>query len=81
MLCTPIALTLAASMGVNPMSLFMVIAFATAAGFLTPMGHQVNAIVMGPGNYSFGDYVRVGLPMTIVMWIAGSIFIPIIWPL
>ncbi len=80
-LFTPIALTLAASMGVNPMSLLMVIAFATAAGFLTPMGHQVNAIVMGPGSYSFGDYIRIGLPMTILMWLAGSIFIPIIWPL
>lgn len=80
-LFTPIALSLAATMGVNPTALLFVIAFATAAGFLTPMGHQVNAIVMGPGSYTFGDYVRVGLPMTILMWIAGSIFIPIIWPL
>ncbi len=80
-LFTPIALTLAATVGVNPTALLMAVAFATAASFLTPMGHQVNAIVMGPGSYSFGDYVRVGLPMTILMWLAGSIFIPIIWPL
>ena len=80
-LFTPIALSLAASMGVNPTTLLMVIAFATAAGFLTPMGHQVNAIVMGPGSYTFGDYIRIGLPMTILMWIVGSIFIPIIFPL
>jgi di/tricarboxylate transporter len=80
-LFTPIALSLAASMGVNPTTLLMVIAFATAAGFLTPMGHQVNAIVMGPGSYTFGDYIRIGLPMTILMWVVGSIFIPIIFPL
>ena len=80
-LFTPIALSLAASMGINPTALLMVIAFATAAGFLTPMGHQVNAIVMGPGSYTFGDYLRIGLPMTILMWITGSIFIPIIFPL
>ena len=80
-LFTPIALSLAATMGINPTSLLIVIAFATAAGFLTPMGHQVNAIVMGPGSYSFGDYLRIGLPMTILMWLAGSIFIPILWPL
>ena len=80
-LFTPIALSLAAALGLNPTALLITIAFGTAASFLTPMGHQVNAIVMGPGSYSFGDYVRFGLPMTILMWLTGSIFIPLFWPL
>ncbi len=80
-LFTPIALSLAATLGLNPTALLIAIAFATASSFLTPMGHQVNAIVMGPGSYTFSDYLRIGLPMTILMWLTGSIFIPLIWPL
>jgi di/tricarboxylate transporter len=80
-LFTPIALSLAATLGVSPTPLMITIAFATAASFLTPMGHQVNAIVMGPGSYSFGDYIRIGLPMTLLMWLTGSLLIPLLWPL
>lgn len=80
-LFAPIALSLAASMGVNPAAMIMAIAFGTAASFLTPMGHQVNAIVMGPGNYTFGDYIRIGFPMTILMWLIATFCIPLIWPL
>ncbi len=80
-LFTPIALTLATGLGIHPTPLIMAIAFGTAASFLTPMGHQVNAIVMGPGDYTFGDYIRIGLPMTILMWLTATLCIPIIWPL
>ncbi len=80
-LFAPVALSLALKMGVNPSPMIMAIAFGTAASFLTPMGHQVNAIVMGPGNYTFGDYIRIGLPMTILMWLVATIAIPWIWPL
>ena len=80
-LFTPIALSLAANMGVRPEPMIMAIAFGCAASFLTPMGHQVNAIVMGPGNYTFGDYIRFGLPMTILMWLVATICIPLLWPL
>ncbi len=80
-LFAPVALSLAIKMGVNPSAMIMAIAFGTAASFLTPMGHQVNAIVMGPGNYTFGDYIRIGLPMTILMWLVATIAIPWIWPL
>ncbi|MCB0128425.1 MAG: anion permease, partial [Caldilineaceae bacterium] len=80
-LFAPVALSLATQMGVNPSAMMMAIAFGTAASFLTPMGHQVNAIVMGPGNYTFGDYIRIGLPMTILMWLVATFAIPWIWPL
>jgi len=80
-LFAPVALSLATQMGVNPSAMIMAIAFGTAASFLTPMGHQVNAIVMGPGNYTFGDYIRIGLPMTILMWLVATIAIPWVWPL
>ncbi len=80
-LFAPIALSLAASMGVSAAPMIMAIAFGTAASFLTPMGHQVNAIVMGPGNYSFFDYVKFGLPMTLLTWLLATICIPWIWPL
>jgi len=80
-LFAPVALSLAMEMGVNPTTMIMAIAFGCAASFLTPMGHQVNAIVMGPGNYTFGDYIRIGLPMTLLMWLLATVAIPWIWPL
>lgn len=80
-LFAPIALSLAATLGVNPAPLMVAIAFGTAAGFLTPMGHQVNAIVMGPGNYTFFDYIKLGLPMTIITWLLATFGIPWFWPL
>ena len=80
-LFAPIALNLALTLSINPTSMMIAIVFGTAAGFLTPMGHQVNAIVMGPGSYTFTDYIRIGLPMTIVMWLLATLCIPIFWPL
>ncbi|MCB0064257.1 MAG: SLC13 family permease [Caldilineaceae bacterium] len=80
-LFAPIALSLATTLGVNPAPMIVAIAFGTAAGFLTPMGHQVNAIVMGPGNYTFLDYIKLGLPVTIITWLLATFGIPWIWPL
>lgn len=80
-LFAPIALSLAATLGVNPAPMIVAIAFGTAAGFLTPMGHQVNAIVMGPGNYTFADYLKLGLPVTIITWLLATLGIPWLWPL
>lgn len=80
-LLTPIALSLAASLGVNPQPLLMAIAFGASASFITPMGYQTNAIVMGPGGYTFGDYLRIGIPLNLLMWLLATVFIPVIWPL
>lgn len=80
-LFTPIGLNLAATLGVNPTPLLMAIAFGASASFLTPMGYQTNAIVMGPGGYTFTDYLRIGLPLSLLMWLVASIGIPLIWHL
>lgn len=80
-LLTPISLTLAAQLGIDAKPLLMAIAFGASASFMTPIGYQTNAIVMGPGSYTFRDYLRIGVPLLILMWIVASIFIPIFWPL
>jgi di/tricarboxylate transporter len=80
-LLTPIAVQLAVTLGVDPKPLLMAIAFGASASFMTPMGYQTNAIVMGPGGYTFKDYLKFGVPLNLLMWIAATIFIPILWPL
>jgi di/tricarboxylate transporter len=80
-LLTPIAVQLAVTLGIDPKPLLMAIAFGASASFMTPMGYQTNAIVMGPGGYTFKDYLKFGIPLNLLMWIAATIFIPILWPL
>ena len=78
-LLTPIALYLATSLDVNAQPLLMAIAFGASASFMTPMGYQTNAIVMGPGGYSFADYLRIGVPLTLLTWGLAAFFVPLIW--
>lgn len=78
---TPIALSAAAGLHANPHAFAMAVALAGSTAFLTPMGHPVNVLVMGPGGYSFRDYVRVGLPLTVLTFIVMLIVLPIAWPL
>ena len=80
-LLTPIALSLATSLNLNPQPLLMAIAFGASASFMTPMGYQTNAIVRGPGGYTFGDYLRIGVPLTLIMWALATVLIPLFWPL
>ncbi len=80
-LLTPIALNLSLSLGIDAKPLLMAIAFAASASFLTPIGYQTNAIVMGPGGYSFGDYLRVGSVLSIICWLLATLLIPVFWPL
>jgi di/tricarboxylate transporter len=79
-LLTPLALSLAAHVGVDPKPFLVAIAFGASADFSTPIGYQTNTIVMGPGGYRFSDYLRVGIPLEIIMWILATILIPIFWP-
>jgi di/tricarboxylate transporter len=80
-LLLPIGLNLATTLGISPTPLLMAIAFGASASFMTPMGYQTNAIVMGPGGYTFGDYLRIGVPLSIIMWLVASVMIPILYPL
>ena len=76
----PLALETAAEFGVDPMPFFMAICIAASAGFATPIGYQTNLIVQGAGNYKFMDFVRIGLPLDLIVMIVSIVLIPLIWP-
>jgi len=78
-LLVPIALSLAAALGVNPRPFLIAVALAASASFATPLGYQTNLLVYGPGGYRFGDFFRIGAPLTLLLWVVASILIPIIW--
>jgi di/tricarboxylate transporter len=79
-LMAPVALATAGDLGVSPYSLMMAIAIAASASFLSPVSHPANALVMSPGGYRFSDYVRVGLPLTVVVFLVTLLLLPLIWP-
>lgn len=78
---TPIVIGLASQMGVDPRPLVVAVMFAASASFATPIGYQTNTLVYGPGGYRFTDFVRIGLPLNIVMMFAMSALIPLFFPL
>lgn len=79
-LLAPIAISTAVDLGVSPYPLLMMVAVAASAAFLSPVGHSSNLLIMGPGGYRFTDYVRVGLPLTIVVLAVALLVIPLVWP-
>ncbi|HUU65932.1 MAG TPA: SLC13 family permease [Methyloceanibacter sp.] len=81
LIMAPIAATFAASLGRNPDPFLMAVAIGAACEFLTPIGHQCNTLVMGPGGYRFGDYWRLGLPLSIIVLIFGTPLVAYFWPL
>jgi di/tricarboxylate transporter len=80
-LMVPIALKTAASMGISPYALMMGIAMAASSSFTSPISHPANVLVMGPGGYRFIDYVKVGLPLTLLILVVLMLTLPIFWPL
>jgi di/tricarboxylate transporter len=79
-LLAPIAISTAADLGASPYPLLMMVAVAASAAFLSPVGHPSNLLIMGPGGYRFTDYIRVGLPLTILALAVALLVIPLIWP-
>lgn len=79
-LVAPIAIQTAFSLGIDPRAFVMGTAIAASNSFVTPIGHQACVLVYGPGGYRFFDYAKVGLPLTILIWILMSIFLPIFFP-
>ena len=77
----PIGASLAQKLGLNADPFLMAVALGAACDFLTPIGHQCNTLVMGPGGYRFGDYSRLGLPLSGLVLIVGTLLIPVFWPL
>lgn len=80
LLMAPIAVLLADGFGLSIDPFLMTVAVAASCPFLTPIGHQSNTLVMGPGGYQFGDYWKVGLPMTVVVIAVALPLILVIWP-
>ena len=80
-LLVPIGIASAHEMGINPLPILMSITFAASSALSTPFGYHTNLMVYGPGGYRFADYLKVGLPLNILLWIIASFLIPLLWPL
>jgi di/tricarboxylate transporter len=79
-LMAPIAFNTATDLGISPLTLMMTVAMAASASFASPVSHPANIMIMGPGGYRFNDYLKVGLPLTLVVLVLVVIFVPIFWP-
>jgi di/tricarboxylate transporter len=76
----PIAATFATSLGLRPEAFLMAVAIGAGCDFLTPIGHQCNTLVMGPGGYRFGDYPRLGLPLSLIVIVVAVPMLLLVWP-
>ncbi len=81
LVAAPIAASFAQKLGYNPDPFLMAVALGAASDFLTPIGHQCNMLVYGPGGYRFSDYQRLGLPLSILIVVAGVPLIAWVWPI
>ncbi|MEK6220778.1 MAG: SLC13 family permease, partial [Chloroflexota bacterium] len=80
-LMAPIAMNATMEAGASPYAVMMTIALAASSTFLSPIGHPANVLIMGPGGYRFKDYIKVGLPLTLIISVVVFLFLPLIWPL
>ena len=76
---TPVAIGIAQKLGENPEPFILAILFGANLSFATPMSYKTNLLVMNAGNYSFNDFVRVGLPLTLLMWISYSVILGMLY--
>lgn len=78
---TPIAISLAAAIGIDPRPLVVAVMIAASASFATPIGYQTNMLVYGPGGYRFTDFMKIGIPLNLSVGLIASALIPFFWPL
>jgi di/tricarboxylate transporter len=77
---TPVALSAAATLDMNPYALLVAVMFGASASFMTPIGYQTNTLVYGPGGYRFTDFLKVGGPLNVILLVTASLLIPVFWP-
>jgi di/tricarboxylate transporter len=75
----PIALALSQQLGVSVLPFAVAVMFAASASFITPLGYQTNLMVYGPGRYKFSDYVKIGLPLSLIAGAVSVTLIPMVW--
>jgi di/tricarboxylate transporter len=80
-LMAPVALAVADDFGASPYPFAMIVALAASAAFMTPVSSPVNTLVVGPGNYAFGDFVRIGVPFTVIVLVVSVLLVPWLLPL
>lgn len=81
LLMAPLSIDIARQIGASPDAFLMAVVVGASCAFLSPIGHQNNLLVMGPGGYRFGDYWRLGLPLQLVVFVTTMTILPLIWPL
>jgi len=80
-LMAPVALAIAKDLHNSPYPFAMIVALAASTAFMTPVSSPVNTLVVGPGNYTFGDFVRIGVPFSVVVLVVCVILVPLLLPL
>ena len=78
-LLTPVAISVAQAMDLDARPLVVAVMFAASASFSTPIGYQTNTYIYGAGGYKFTDFTRVGIPLTIILWVVSVVLIPVMW--
>jgi di/tricarboxylate transporter len=79
-LLLPLAIAAAQGLGVDPKPFIVAVCFGASACFATPIGYQTNLLVYGPGGYRFSDYLKLGIPLNLLVLVMGTLFIPVLWP-
>jgi di/tricarboxylate transporter len=79
-LMAPVAITAAQHLGLSPYPFALIVALAASAAFMTPVSSPVNTLVVEPGRYSFGDFVKVGVPFTLVVLVVSVLLVPVLQP-
>ncbi len=80
-LLTPVVISIAGTLGVDPRPFIVAVMFGASASFITPIGYQTNTYVYGAGGYRFGDFLKIGIPLNLILWAAAVYLIPKFWPL